>query len=66
MSEDIIMTTRPEDIYVVENFEEAQQFRYEDTDEPVDVCTPVGIDIHEGDDIVLHCFGGIYFDGDGI
>ena len=32
------------DIYVVEDFEEAQQFRYELKDEPVEVGTAVGYD----------------------
>lgn len=32
------------DIHVVESFEEAEQFRYEDTDEPVEIGTPVGYD----------------------
>ena len=32
------------DIYVVEDFEEAQQFRYTHNDEPVEVGTAVGYD----------------------
>ena len=32
------------DIYVVEDFEEAEQFRYEHNDEPVEVGTAVGYD----------------------
>lgn len=32
------------DIYVVEDFDEAQQFRYEHNDEPVEVGTAVGYD----------------------
>ena len=51
-----------QDIVVVEDFEEAQQFRYEHNDEPVEVCTPVG---YEGKTLsgkdALICFDGIYF-----
>tara|TARA_R110002167_G_scaffold65261_1_gene184386 strand:+ start:513 stop:743 length:231 start_codon:yes stop_codon:yes gene_type:complete len=32
------------DIFVVETFEEAQEFRYEHNDEPVEIGTPVGFD----------------------
>ena len=32
------------DIYVVEDFEEAEQFRYEHNDEPVEVGTAVAFD----------------------
>ena len=53
-----------QDIVMVENFEEADQFKYEHNDQPGEVCTPVGYEcIHEGD-CVLICFEGIYFDGD--
>ena len=64
------------DIYVVDTFEEAEQFRYEQTDEPVEVGTPVAFDFfskgavfnghpdrqHE-DRYILTCFDGIYFKG---
>ena len=33
-----------DDIFVVENFEEAQQFRYVYNDQPVEVGTAVGVD----------------------
>lgn len=56
------------DIHVVDTFEEAEQFRYEHNDQPVEVGTAVGYD-----DLVvtptaapplvvkLVCFDGIYF-----
>ena len=53
------------DIVIVENFDEAQQFRYSCNDEPVEVCTPVGynqyIDLGEKPSVDLICFDGIYF-----
>lgn len=64
------------DIIVVETFEEAEEFRYEDTDEPVEVGTPVAYEsfkrgaVFNGhpnrpveDQIVMTCFDGIYIQG---
>ena len=56
-----------QDIVVVETFEEADQFRYEHNDEPVEVCTPVGYEATvNGKEswFGLICFDGIYFNGD--
>lgn len=50
-----------QDIVVVEDFEEAQQFRYEHNDAPVELCTPVGYDGCTNGDFGLICFEGIYF-----
>lgn len=57
-----------EDVYVVDNFEEAEQFRYEHNDQPVEVGTAVGYDkpkrcMATGKvlSVDLHCFQGIYF-----
>ncbi len=58
------------DIYVVEDFEEAEQFRYEHNNEPVEVGTAVAYDVHRdngqpgGIEIVLTCFDGINFQSD--
>jgi hypothetical protein len=64
------------DIIVVEDFEEAEQFRYEHNDEPVEVGTSVGCDQYvtnwpQGKSmkaengsrigVILKCFDGIYF-----
>ena len=38
------MMKKSENIFVVEDFDEAQQFRYEHNDEPVEVGTAVGYD----------------------
>lgn len=48
-------------IYVVEDFEEAAQFRYEHNDETVEVCTAVG---YEHPEHGLRCFDGIYYQPD--
>lgn len=54
-----------QDIVVVEDFEEAQQFRYEHNNEPVEVCTPVGYDRKDTNgEMTLVCFEGIYFQDD--
>ena len=63
-----------QDVVVVETFEEAEQFRYEHDDEPVEVGTPVAYEelkrgaVFNGhpsrplkDQIVMTCFDGIYF-----
>lgn len=47
-----------EDIFVVEDFDEAEQFRYEHNDQPVEVCTAVGYENQSG---ALVCFDGIYY-----
>lgn len=58
---------RYDDIYVVDSFEEAEQFFYECNNEPVEVGTAVGYDTIKTDPItkqtsvVLQCFEGIYF-----
>jgi hypothetical protein len=48
------------DIYVVEDFEEAEQFHYAHDDQTVEVGTAVGYEGSEG----LVCFEGIYFQSD--
>ena len=53
------------DIVVVEDFEEAEQFRYVHNDEPVEICTPVGYDgVDINGEFGLICFDGIYFKED--
>jgi len=54
-----------QDIYVVDSFEEAEQFKYNDTGKSVEVGTAVAYDVRQGDKIVLTCFEGIHFDSDG-
>ena len=61
-----------EDVYVVDTFEETEQFRYEHNDEPVEVGTAVGYDkpkrcMTTGKmlSVDLHCFPGIYFTDEG-
>ena len=52
-----------QDIYVVDTFEEAEQFRYKHNDQPVEVGTAVGYDKQVDNNTVdLVCFEGIYFD----
>lgn len=58
---------RYDDVYVVDTFEEAEQFRYEHNDQPVEVGTAVGYDKPNTIDghyqsVDLHCFPGIYFE----
>jgi hypothetical protein len=53
-----------EDIYVVDTFEEAEQFRYTDSNETVSVGTAVGYDVHSSNAITLTCFEGIHYDPD--
>ena len=57
---DTIKDMKYEDIYVVEDFDEAEQFRYEHNDMTVEVGTPVGYEGNQG----LVCFNGIYFQSD--
>ncbi len=47
-----------EDIFVIEDFDEAEQFRYEHNDQPVEVGTAVGYEDQSG---ALVCFDGIYY-----
>lgn len=54
-----------QDIYVVDSFEEAEQFKYEQTGESVEVGTPVAYDKWDGITCTLTCFEGIYFSDDG-
>ena len=54
-----------QDIHVVENFDEAEQFRYTDTNETVEVGTAVAYDEWHDDVCVMKCFAGIYYDPDG-
>ena len=67
------MTLHYKDIYVVDTFEEAEEFRYEHNDNPVEVGTPVAYDqlkrgaVFNGhpsrpvkDQTVMTCFDGIY------
>lgn len=49
------------DIFVVEDFDEAEQFRYTHNDQTVEIGTPVGYESNSGD---LICFEGIYFQAD--
>jgi hypothetical protein len=53
-------------IHVVEDFEEAEQFRYTETNETVEVGTPVGFDsdVFDGSAQFI-LFDGIYYDPDG-
>lgn len=46
------------DIFVVEDFDEAEQFRYESDNQQVEIGTPVGYLSHAGD---LICYDGIYY-----
>ncbi len=46
------------DIYVVDDFDEAEQFRYDHNEQTVEIGTAVGYEGTEG----LVCFEGIYFD----
>lgn len=51
-----------QDVYVVDTFEEAEQFRYKHNDQPVDVGTAVAYDMQVDDNTIdLVCFEGIYF-----
>ena len=52
------------DIIIVEDTDEAAQFRYADNDQPVEVLTPVGYEINEGQRVTLKCFDGIYYKED--
>ena len=55
------------DIYVVEDLDEAEQFRYTDTNEVVEVGTPLGFDGSRSIDgsVQFILFDGIYYDPDG-
>lgn len=53
-----------QEVVVVEDFEEAQQFRYEHNDEPVEINTPVGYEGTVNGEFGLICFDGIYFQDD--
>lgn len=46
------------DVYVVQDFDETEQFRYEHNDQPVEAGTAVGYEDQTG---VLVCFDGIYY-----
>lgn len=48
------------DIHVVEDFDEAQEFYYEHTNQPVEVGTAVAYDTHGSEESVMVCFDGIY------
>jgi hypothetical protein len=56
-----------QDIYVVDSFEEAEQFKYKHNDQSVEVGTAVGYDKvvtsanGQVTSVDLHCFDGIYF-----
>lgn len=52
------------DIIIVEDLDEAEQFRYEDNDQPVEVFTPVGYEITAGGNVTIECFDGIYYTED--
>lgn len=66
------MTLHYKNIYVVEDFDEAEEFRYEETNKPVEVGTAVAYDrpsadmpgqkpSERGECMQLVCFEGIYF-----
>lgn len=57
----MIKTLKYDDVYVVDDIDEAEQFRYQHNDEPVEVGTAVGYDIIKQGEIVLTCFEGIYY-----
>ena len=52
------------DIIIVEDLDEAEQFRYEENDQPVEVFTPVGYEINDGYNVTIKCFDGIYYTED--
>lgn len=52
------------DIITVDDYDEAQQFRYDDNDRTVEVGTPVGYEITVGGNVTLKCFDGIYFESE--
>ena len=52
-----------QDIVVVEDFEEAEHFRYEHIDDPVELFTPVGYEASIKSMKGLPWFGLICFDG---
>ena len=58
------VTMKYQDIYVVDDLEEAEQFLYKHNNQTVEVGTAVGYDVTEGDDVILTCFEGIYYDPD--
>lgn len=55
------------DVYVVDTFDETEQFFYKHNNKPVEVGTAVGYDTIKTDpitkhvNVVLQCFEGIYF-----
>lgn len=62
------------DIYVIEDFDEAEEFRYEHNNKPVEIGTAVAFDKYQRgavfngepgkpvkDEYILTCFEGIYF-----
>lgn len=62
-----------QDVHVVDTFDEAEQFRYEHNNEPVEVGTAVGRDIEkrcmQTNNLIsvdLHCFNGIYYQDDNL
>lgn len=61
-------TLNYKNIHVVEDFDEAEQFRYTETNETVEVGTPVGFDSEMFDgslQVQFILFDGIYYDPDG-
>ena len=70
----LTMKINYKDIYVTEDFEESQEFRYEHNDKPVEVGTAVAYDVYKigsvfnghpsrpvKDTHELTCFEGIYY-----
>jgi len=62
-----------DDIYVVDTFEEASQFKHLSNDQPVEVGTAVGYDSENRCSttnnllsVDLKCFDGVYFDPDDV
>jgi len=53
-----------QDIYIVEDHDEAEQFRYEHNNEPVEVGTPVAYERVSKEESQMICFEGIYFQED--
>jgi hypothetical protein len=55
-----------QDIVVVEDLEEAEQFRYDHNNQVVEVGTPVAYEHHDSttNRVTMTCFKGIYFQSD--
>ena len=49
------------DVYIVQDFDEAEQFRYEHNDQVVEPGTPVAFESLVEDESIMVCFEGIYY-----